>query len=190
VAYGPQIGHGDRDSLHMTLQFSGPSGIYYPSPEEQDRAHRELAEIGKFIGGKYRDGSGSEQDAFEATLAHMTGQPVKYPVPRYDHPIRMRASAFTAHPDAGDERITVRHLASFNESGPRIGFVNASAGACLDGGASDHPEVRFLLSGRADFEGRSYEGLSCFFFPSQIEHDALVAETDCEFLDVRFGVSA
>jgi quercetin dioxygenase-like cupin family protein len=36
VAYGPQTSHNDADCLHVTLQFSGPSGIYFPTTEEQE----------------------------------------------------------------------------------------------------------------------------------------------------------
>jgi hypothetical protein len=192
VAYGPQIGVENSDCLHITLQFSGPSGIYYPTPEEQARAHAELAQTGTFVGGKYRWPDGREQDAFEATLEHMTGRPVIYAEPRYDRPIRMRVSAYAAIPANDEPRITVRLLASFNETGPQISFIEARAGAKLEAESSKSAltDVRFLLDGEARYGGRDYKGLSCFFFPAEHPHDAIEVMRDSRFLHVTFGSAA
>jgi hypothetical protein len=187
VAYGPQIGYNDQDCLHVTLQFNGPSGIYYPTPEEQVRAQNELAATGTFIGGKYRSPDGREQDAMEATIEHLTGVPVKYPEPRYDRPIRMRVPAYRALPLDGDDRVRVRHLAAFNEAGPTIRFVDAAAGSTLPGGRESVAEVRLLISGSVRYGGRDYSGQSCFFFPSQTPYPALEIASDAQLLHVRFG---
>jgi hypothetical protein len=186
VAYGPQIGIDDVDCLHLTLQFSGPSGIYYPTPEEQAASHAELAAKGTFIGGKYRWPDGREQDSFEATVEQMTGKPVTYPEPRYDRPIRMRVPAFRAIPEAG-RPVSIRHLASFNEAGPGVSFVDAAAGTRLEAGKNPFAEVRFLLDGEARFDGREFKGLSAFFLPSGQPFGAIEATTAAHFLQVRFG---
>jgi hypothetical protein len=187
VAYGPQIGYDDQDCLHVTLQFSGPAGIYYPTPEEQIRAQEELAQRGTFVGGRYRDPDGGEQDAFEATIEHITKTPVRYPEPRYDRPVRMRVPAYRALPVDGDARVTERRLAVFNERGPAIRFVEASAGATLAAGRQPFAEVRLLVRGAVRFQDRVYEGQSCFFLPSQTPFPAFEVVDDAQFLNVRFG---
>jgi hypothetical protein len=190
VAYGPQVGIDGTDCLHITLQFAGPSEIYYPTPEEQARSHAELAELGSFAGGKYRWPDGREQDAFEASVEHMTRRPVTYPAPRYDRPIRMRVSAFRGVADARDPRVAIRSLGSFNEIGPDLTFIEAQSGAVLPGGTSEQTVSRFLLEGTARYEGRTLRGLSTFFFPSGRPYEPTVMESPCTFLQVSFGARA
>jgi hypothetical protein len=187
VSYGPQVGYDDQDCLHVTLQFSGPARIYYPTPEEQLHAQEELAQRGTFVGGKYRRADGGEQDAMEATIEHITGKPVRYPEPRYDRPVRMRVPAFRALTAEGDPRVTERRLAAFNERGPAIRFVEAAAGSTLAGATQPFAEVRLLVRGGVRFEGRAYEGQSCFFLPSQTPYPAFEITDDAQFLNVRFG---
>jgi hypothetical protein len=187
VAYGPQIGIDGTDCLHMTLQFSGPSGTYYPRPEEQAEAQAELATVGSYVGGKYRYADGREQDSFEATVEHLTKKPVTYATPRYDRPIRMRVSAFTPVPDTGDARLAVRRLGAFNEIGPDVSVIEAQPGAVLPGDVDGQTVVRFLLEGSVHYDGRAFSGLSAFFFPSDEPYGPTVAEARCTFLQVGFG---
>ncbi|HXP93913.1 MAG TPA: hypothetical protein VN905_10630, partial [Candidatus Binatia bacterium] len=147
----------------------------------------QLAATGSFIGGTYRWPDGREQDAFEATVEHMTGAPVKYPEPRYDRPIRMRVSAYRPVATKDEPGLVVRRLASFNEVGPDISFVEAESGSKMPAGKSCRTDVRFMLDGEAQFDGREFSGLSCFFFPSDQPHDAITAKSKCRFLQVRFG---
>lgn len=186
VAYGPQIGVDDVDCLHFTLQFSGPSGTYYPTPEEQDRTHAEMAATGSFIGGKYRWPDGREQDSFEALVEKMTGKHVGYAEPRYDRPIRMRTSAFAAVP-SGEPGVTVRRLGAFNEVGPEIEVVEMETGATTHASAPGRTDVRFLLEGEAEYEGERYRGIGLFFFPSAHEHAAITARSRCRVLRALFG---
>jgi hypothetical protein len=187
VAYGPQVGIDGTDCLHMTLQFSGPSGTYYPTPEEQATAQAELAAAGSYVAGKYRYADGREQDSFEATVEHLTQRPVAYAAPRYDRPIRMRVSAFTPVPDAVDPRLAVRRLGSFNEIGPDVSVIEAESGATLAGGIDGQTVVRFLLEGAVRYDDRAFSGLSAFFFPSDEPYGATVADARSTFLQVAFG---
>jgi hypothetical protein len=190
VAYGPQVGIDDTDSLHLTLQFSGPSGTYYPTPEEQATAQAALAATGTYTGGKYRYADGREQDAFEATVEHLTKRPVSYAAPRYDHPIRMRSLAFAPVPDPDDPTIAVRSLGSFNEIGPHVSVIEAQSGATLPGATDARTHVRFLLHGSVQYDGRTFSGLSAFFFPSDEPYPPTIAESRCSFLHVAFGARA
>jgi quercetin dioxygenase-like cupin family protein len=190
VAYGPQTSHNDADCLHVTLQFSGPSGIYFPTTEEQELARTELAATGRFEGGRYHFADGREQDANEAVFEHISGTKLIYPEKRYDQPVRMRVPAYRAEPLDGDPRVTERKLATFNEIGPAIRFVEAAAGATLAAGEQAFTEVRVLVRGSARYDGRRYDGQSCFFFPSNAPFGALDVTSDAQLLCVRFGAAA
>jgi quercetin dioxygenase-like cupin family protein len=190
VAYGPQTSHNDEDCLHVTLQFSGPSGTYYPTSEEQERARAELALTGTFAEGTYRFADGRVQDANEAVFEYISGTPLTYPEQRYDAPVRMRVPAYRAVPLDGDARVTERKLATFNEIGPAIRFVEAAAGATLAGGTQPFTEVRVLVKGSARYDGATYDGQSCFFFPADAPFGSLDVTADAQFLCVRFGGAA
>jgi hypothetical protein len=190
VAYGPQTSHNDEDCLHVTLQFSGPSGIYFPTTEEQELARTELARTGTFEGGKYRFADGREQDANEAVFEHISGTKTTYPETRYDQPVRMRVPAYRATPLDGDARVTERRLATFNEIGPAIRFIEAAAGSTLAAGRQSVTEVRVLARGSVRYDGRTYDGQSVFFFPADAPFGALDVTADAEILCVRFGAVA
>jgi quercetin dioxygenase-like cupin family protein len=190
VAYGPQTSHNDEDCLHVTLQFSGPSGIYFPTTEEQERARNEMAATGSFEGGTYRFSDGREQDANEAVFEHISGTKLVYPEKRYDAPVRMRVPAYRAEPLDGDARVTERKLATFNEIGPAIRFIEAAAGTTVAGATQPFTEVRVLVRGSARFEGRAYDGQSVFFFPAGAPFGALEIAADAQLLCVRFGANA
>jgi quercetin dioxygenase-like cupin family protein len=187
VAYGPQTSHNDEDCLHVTLQFSGPSGIYFPTTEEQENARNEMTRIGSFEGGKFHFADGRVQDANEAVFEHISGVKQAYPEPRYDQPVRMRVPAYRAEPLDGDPRVTQRTLASFNEIGPAIRFVEAAAGTTIGGAVQPFTEVRVLVRGSARFDGRTYDGQSVFFFPAGVPSGALDIAADAQLLCVRFG---
>jgi quercetin dioxygenase-like cupin family protein len=187
VAYGPQVGHNDEDSLHVTLQFAGPAGIYYPTPGEQVRAQTEMERNGTFVEGRFRHADGREQDAFEATIEHITGTAVQYPQARYDRPLRMRVPAFRALPLDGDERVTERKLATFNEVGPAIRFIEATADTTISAAAHDATDLWMLVKGSARFGERRYDGQSCFFAPSQTALGTLALAAGAQLLHVRFG---
>ena len=134
VAYGPQVGYNDTDSTQIVLQWGGPSGMYYPSGDEQRAAKLALDALGEFRDGVYYPNGGKPRDGFEALLEHITGERVVYAQPRYDAPIRMRTSAFAAIADPGDPNVTRRHLARFNECGPSVDVVSLEPGGHAAGG--------------------------------------------------------
>ena len=67
VFYGPQARHGFGRGI--VLQFTGPSGVRFPTREEVRRAQRELREAGcKFEDGVCMWPDGKKQDGAEAKL--------------------------------------------------------------------------------------------------------------------------
>jgi uncharacterized cupin superfamily protein len=187
VPYGPQVGYNDADSIQIVLQFSGPSGIYYPSGDEQAAAKRALDADGEFRSGVYHPRAGKPRDGFEALLEHITGAPVAYAAPRYDAPIRMRTAAYTATPDPRDARIVRRHLARFNECGPDVVVATLQPGATLASEVPAADRLTVLISGEAVYRGAAIEGIACLHVPYGMTSEALVARTECTLLIVTFG---
>ena len=188
VPYGPQIGHGDRDSLHVTLQFGGASGIYFPSHEEQYAAREELSKSGgTFTDGIYTGPDGRKRDGFEAIVERLTGKPPAYAKPRFEGPVRMRTAAFPAIPMEGNPSVAVRRLASFTESGPDIKLVQIEAGARLGAGTSRGDQVRLLLSGDLRYGDTELDGISTMYVPRDDVYPASEALTACTILVTQFG---
>ncbi len=187
VPYGPQIGYNGADSVHVTLQFPGPSGIYYPSGDEQAAAKRALDATGEFRDGVYYPREGKPRDGFEALLEHITGAKVAYAKPRYDAPIRMRTSAFAALPDPGEPRIVRRHLARFNECGPDVTVATLQPGATLAPETPAADRLSVLISGTAVYGGVAIEGIACLHVPRGAASKPFLARSECTLLIVTFG---
>ena len=185
--YGPQVGYNDTDSTQIVLQWGGPSGVYYPSGDEQGAAKRALDNLGEFRDGVYFPNAAKPKDGFEAILEHITGEPVAYAQARYDAPIRMRTSAFASRPNPADERISVQHLARFNECGPEIEFVTARAGATLPATPVTADRLTVLLRGAADYGAEAIEGITLVHVPAGTSSNALTARDECALLVVTFG---
>jgi mannose-6-phosphate isomerase-like protein (cupin superfamily) len=187
VAYGPQRGYNGAESLHLVLQFAGPSGIYYPSGDEQRAAKRELERRGTFRDGVYYPAEGTPRDGFEALLESITGNPVGYAPARYDAPIRMRTRAFAAICETDNPGVAHRHLARFNERGPEISIVELEAGAKLEVAAALTDRLFTLLEGNARFGDESMTSISCAHVPRGAAPSAFVALQACRLLSVTFG---
>jgi hypothetical protein len=187
VPYGPQVGYNDLDSIQIVLQWGGPSGVYYPSGDEQGAAKRALDTAGEFRDGIYFPHAGKPQDGFEALLEHISGAPVEYAAPRYDAPVRMRTEAFAQLPDPLDERIEWRRLARFNECGPDVSLVNLRAGATLAADVPKADRLSTLISGRATYGDRDVDAISCLHVPQGASSESLTAIEDSTVLVVTFG---
>ena len=81
-------------------------------------------------------------------------------------------------------------LAAFNDVGPAIRFVEAAAGATIGAATEPFTEVRVLIRGSARYDGRTYDGQSCFFFPANAASAPTEIVADAQFLCVRFGEAA
>jgi hypothetical protein len=187
VSYGPQVGYNDTDSTQIVLQWGGPSGVYYPSGDEQGAAKRELDEAGEFRNGAYFPKDGKPKDGFEALLEHITGEPVAYAEPRYDAPIRMRTAAFASTRDPADDRISIQHLARFNECGPEIEFVTVRSGATLAPKTGRADCLSVLLSGSGTYGDQPVDGITLMHVPEGASSNQFTAREDCTILVVTFG---
>jgi hypothetical protein len=188
LSYGPQLGVPDSDSLHLTLQWGGPAGIYYPSKIEQHAAREALSARGTFKDGMYTRADGSIVDGFEAIVEQITGKPCVYPAPRYERPIRMRTRAFAWRPLGDAAGVAIRRLARFNEVGPEISMLRLAGNARLSAGIADGDEVRLLISGDVRYGETALDAVSCMYVPDGGRIDAIHATADSELLAVRFNI--
>ena len=187
VAYGPQVGYNDADSTQIVLQWGGPSGIYYPSGDEQRAAKLALDALGEFRDGVYYPNNGKPRDGFEAILEHITGQPVTYAGARYDAPIRMRTSAFSAAADPDQPSVRRRRLARFNECGPDVEVIDVLRGGTLRAQPAPADRLYTLIAGSAAYGTIDIEGITCMHVPQGASNDSLTALDDCTVLVVTFG---
>lgn len=185
VEYGPQTPHDKNTALQITLQFPGPAQIFYPSPEEQDQAVAELAEVGRFERGRYyRDGT--DVDSFEALLTHLTGVPTSYPTPRFDEPVLVHCADmdWTDGPQPGIAR---KYVGCFTEVGPHIELLRLEPGSELAISDAGYQEMRFVLDGEVSFRGQEYPAVSGFYCPSYLGFDAMRSAAGAEVLVVRIA---
>ena len=188
IEYGPQLGVPGSQSLHLTLQYGGPAGIYFPSRSEQYAAREALAAKGTFKDGMYTRGDGSVVDGFQALIEERTGKPCEYPAPRYERPIRMRTSAFAWQPLDGVPGVAIRRLACFNEVGPEITMLRLAAHARLPAGMAIGDEVRFLISGDVRYGETALDAVSCIYVPDGERIEAIEAVGDSELLAIRYNI--
>jgi hypothetical protein len=182
--YGPQTG--DEDCFHIALQFPGPTGIPYPSPEDQRRAVRELSKAGTFEKGVFKR-DGKNQDSFEAMLEFLTGRPVEYPKPRSPQMVPLHTAHYRWVPLDGVPGVSVKHLAYFNEVGPNIKLVKLEPGASTPPGTSACQQLRLVVDGSATYAGEEFPTVSCFCFPAGDRYAATASDTGATLLVVQLA---
>lgn len=191
ASYGPAsptIGTIDREfQVHyVDIQFMGPSGIPYPTPDEMIQARAALATTGEFKDGVYTRSDGSNHDAFEAILEQITGQPVVYPKSRlFDYPV-MRGAAYpwVEHPSLAG--LSQKHLGFFFECGPNIKLLSLKAGSRLPKSVAIGHRGVFLLKGEIAFGSETFSGVSFLMLPDGTDYSDIEAKQDAEMLVVAW----
>jgi hypothetical protein len=163
--YGPQS-RGDNLTL-LLLQFGGPSGFGFDSPEQlRDGREALVAKGGTFEGGIYRwvDEAGvhRNQDAAEAVHEQIRGNALTYPGKRYQDLVLMDPESFAWIPDRDQPGVTWRRLGTFSEREVRIAFVQLEAGARFALGAQPATEIVFVKEGGVSLDGQDYPALTAF----------------------------
>lgn len=187
VEYGPQTPHDENTALQITLQFPGPAQIFYPGPDEQQRAVDELSEVGTFARGRYRrDGEDGDVDSFEALLTHLTGVPTSYPTPRFDEPVVVHCADmdWAQGPQPGIGR---KYVGCFTEVGPQIELVRLEPGATLPPADEAHQEMRFVVAGAVDYQQQTYPAISGFYRPAYLGFAPMASAGGAQLLVVRIA---
>lgn len=133
LAYGPQndlLGKtppGERRQL--VLQFGGASGYGYLDIEQRRKARDELAAIGEFKGPFYHWPNGKKDWALSAIWERATGNRLRYPRPRYRHPVFIDPASFHWLPVAGAGGVAHKFMGAFSERGVWIEMIRFEPGA-------------------------------------------------------------
>jgi hypothetical protein len=157
--YGPQT-RGDNLTL-LLIQFGGPSGYGFDSPEQLAEGRQALeAKGGTFEGGIYswtdETGTVHRQDAAEAVHEEIRGHAMVYSDKRYQDLILMDPEAFTWIPDATQPGVSIKHLGTFTEREVKIAFVKLDAGASFVLGNEPAREMVYLAEGTLAVDGTDY----------------------------------
>ncbi len=155
VPYGPQEGGPDR--IVLLLQFAGASGLGYLSAAQLRRGREALLAEGRFEKGVFRRTSGegkANQDAYEALWRHVTGQPIRYPKPRYKTPIVMRPESFPWRDLDGSSGVRRRDLGTFPERDLSLAFISVAKGSAYADADAQARRLIFVREG----DGRCGEG--------------------------------
>ncbi len=164
--YGPQKQAGECACL--VLQFQGASGEHLLSNEEMNAAYEKLlASGGKFENGVYKgfkpDGSPKNKDSYEAIWEEHEGRDLVFPAERFRQPVMMLTNNYRFWPDRKRAGVEVKHLGSFGEARTGVFFTRLTAGAELAAGEQEDAELRFLVEGSFDYDGKTWsEGTYMF----------------------------
>ena len=185
VFYGPTEIVSDQ-AVTVTLQTQGPSWGTFPSLAEVDAAVAAVSQAAEVdpARGVVTWPGGRRQDSFEAALEQIVGSKLEYPEARYQAPCVLRSEAFPwmAGPEAG---LSVKMLASFNESGPAIGLRRLEAGATLPAGAAAGHQLITVLAGRVRYGDHPCERGAYLYYPPDVPHAAIVADDEALLLAVE-----
>lgn len=171
VPYGPQRQAGEATVL--VLQFTGASGLYYPTPGELEAARDKLrAAGGVFEAGRYKgralDGSTVDQDGYEALWEAHTGCKLVYAEPRYGSVVVMRSGSYEWLADQRHPGIDVKPLGCFTEHQTSVSLIRIPPGAHVDGRKLAAPQIRYVLSGTVSFAEMRYPPGSCLWIPAGV----------------------
>jgi hypothetical protein len=187
VPYGPQRQAGAATVL--VLQFTGASGLYYPTPDELSVAREKLrAAGGTFEGGRYRgrglDGAEVEQDGYEALWEAQTGCKLVYAQPRYGDVVLMRSGSFEWLADSRHPGIDVKTLGCFTEHLTSVSLIRIAPGAHVDAKKLAAPQLRYVLSGTLISGDGEYPPGSCLWIPAGAPSNPLSSITGAELYSV------
>ena len=166
--YGPQVQ--EQDARILILQFQGPSGEHFLSNEEANVTVNKLkAQGGKFEEGYYTafkpDGKRFNKDSYKAIWEELNGKKLVFPKPRYRTPVMMNVENFNWIAHRRRPGVEIKHLGSFCEYRSSMGFLRMAPGAYFERETHEDAEIRYLIEGSVDYNGRRWGKDTYFFIP-------------------------
>jgi hypothetical protein len=157
--YGPEKQEGDAHVL--VLQLAGASGSGYISLDKLQWARKELAKVGEFKNGRYKDaGTGRALDAHEALSEFVTGKEMRYPEPRYPDPIVISPAAFDWRPSS-QAGVRSKQLAVLTEDRLSLALIEIDRGVHYSH-RSIGESVMFVMTGAGQVESNPYAEYDAF----------------------------
>jgi hypothetical protein len=186
VHYGPQRG---QTAKLVDIQFSGPAGIPYLDQTAMARGRLEMAEVGTFESGTYTDAQGNTKDSYVALSEYLTGKPLEYPEPRFDDYLALHTNAFPWVSSALHDGVRVRHLGTFNETGPEVKMLKLEAGAELPPAAIPYQQARFILDGAVEHAAEEFAAISFAYIPTDAKFEVTRAKVETTMLVVTWSAA-
>jgi hypothetical protein len=191
--YGPQKQAGECECL--VLQFQGASGEHLLSNEEMNATYEKLLKSGgKFENGVYKgfkpDGSPKNKDSYEAIWEEHEGRDLEFPPLRYREPVMMLAKNYRFWPDRKRPGVEVKHLGTFSEARTGIGFLRLTPGSAIAAGEQDDAELRYLLDGAFDYDGKSWGPGTYMFLPNGAATKDLRSKEGATFFVITLAMLA
>jgi len=191
--YGPQKQEGECECL--VLQFQGASGEHLLSNEEMNATYERLLKSGgKFENGVYKgfkaDGTPKNKDSYEAIWEEHEGCELAFPPPRYREPVMMLAKNYWFWPDRKRQGIEIKHLGTFSEARTGIGFLRLLSGSTIEASVQEDAELRYLLEGSCEYDGRSWGEGAYMFLPNGAAVQDLRSEHGATFFVITLPMLA
>ncbi|KUJ11907.1 uncharacterized protein LY89DRAFT_653420 [Mollisia scopiformis] len=159
VEYGPQNDVEDGvEHILLILQFGGTSGQGYLAYEELLGVQKELAEKGRFEGGRYfADGKEKEGvDGFQACWETVNGRDLVYPAPRYAGPVLVKPQNFGWVRKG--EGVSKKVLGVFTERETRAEMWKVEDGGRFEAkAAEDALQLLFVTKGSGQVDGEELD---------------------------------
>ncbi|AJZ63459.1 hypothetical protein OI25_5087 [Paraburkholderia fungorum] len=174
LAYGPQndpLGNtppGER--MQLVLQFGGASGYGFLDIERRRKARAELTAIGEFKGPFYHWPDGRKDWALSAIWERAMGSRLRYPHPRYRHPIFINPESFNWLALTGTNGVTHKFLGAFSERGVWIEMIRLESGAVWRSADPRGRRILTVLEGEGTVKGQPVGYLGTL----QVESDETV----------------
>jgi hypothetical protein len=191
--YGPQKQAGQCECL--VLQFQGASGEHLLSNEEMNATYEKLLKSGgKFENGVYKgfkpDGTPKNKDSYEAIWEEHEGSDLVFPSRRYREPVMMLAENFRFWPDRKRSGTEIKHLGTFSEARTGIGFLRLLPGASIESGVQEDAELRYLLEGSCEYDGKMWREGTYMFLPNGAAVDKLHSRDGATFFVITLPMLA
>ena len=152
--YGPQndpVGH----RLQLVLQFGGASGYGYMSIKQRREAWHAMSKTGKFEGSRYRHADGRMEWALNAIWEHVFDAKLKYPRPRYKHPVIVDPKSFNWLPLGNAAGVDHKLMGSYTERGVWVEKIRIAKGATWTSTDVRSRRILTVLAGDGEVEGQA-----------------------------------
>jgi hypothetical protein len=191
--YGPQKQEGQCECL--VLQFQGASGEHLLSNEEMNATYEKLLKSGgKFENGVYKyfkpDGTPKNKDSYEAIWEEHEGRDLVFPAQRYRQPVIMLAENYRFWPDRKRPGLDIKHLGTFSEARTGIGFLRLHSGASIAAGRQEDAELRYLLAGSCEYDGKNWGEGTYMFLPNDAAVKELRSQNGATFFVITLPMLA
>ena len=185
--YGPQ--KQDGECACLVLQFQGASGEHLLTNEEMNATYEKLlAAGGRFENGIYKgfkpDGTPKNKDSYEAIWEAHEGRELAFPPERFRQPVMMLTNNYRFWPDRKTPGVSIKHLGAFGEARTAIFFQRLAPGAALPAGTQEDAELRYVLDGAFDYEGKTWGKGTYMFVRNGAKTGALRSPAGATFFTI------